>query len=222
MQALGWGFPAERSARAAVEFDGYGVEVLACDDDKLAVRYEATVAISVINEQLCSRTQTSVGGKRGTAAGSQASSLWSVHQPRRRDRRLVRPASPEPARRQASRHAVMGADVVLVGYFSAKQKDFATLMASAATELAARGARVVVQIVQRRGVSDGGVQKMSLPYSSRTLLSYGKVREVAQASHQADADAVIFVASLTARQQRTLTAMLGRPAVSLADILAAA
>jgi 50S ribosomal subunit-associated GTPase HflX len=115
----------------------------------------------------------------------------------------------------------MGADVVLVGYFSAKQKDFETLMASAATELAARGARVVVQIVQRRGVSDGGVQKMGLPYSSRTLLSYGKVREVAQACDQANADTAIFVASLTARQQRTLTAMLGRPAVSLSDMLTA-
>ncbi|AZQ40952.1 hypothetical protein EJ357_46725 [Streptomyces cyaneochromogenes] len=94
-------------------------------------------------------------------------------------------------------------------------------MASAAAELAARGARVVAQTVQRRGVSDGGVQKMGLPYSSRTLLTYGKVREVAQACNQANADAVIFVASLTERQQRTLTDMLGRPAVSLSDIVAA-
>ena len=62
---------------------------------------------------------------------------------------------------------------------------------------------------------------MSLPYSSRTLLSNGKVREVAQACDQANADAVIFVATLTERQQRTLTDMLGRPAVSLTDILAA-
>ncbi|MFE6618260.1 hypothetical protein [Streptomyces sp. NPDC057740] len=114
----------------------------------------------------------------------------------------------------------MGADVVLVGYFSAKQKDFETLMASAVTELGARGARVVAQIVQRRGVSDGGVQKMGLPYSSRTLLSYGKVREVARTCDQAYAEAVIFVAPLTERQQRTLTDILGRPAVSLSDILA--
>ncbi|SNT53292.1 GTP-binding GTPase N-terminal [Actinacidiphila glaucinigra] len=114
----------------------------------------------------------------------------------------------------------MGVDVVLVGYFSAKQKNFETLMASAATELAARGARVIVQIVQRRGVSDGGVQKMSQPYSSRTLLSHGKVREVAQACDQANADVVIFIGTLTERQQRTLTELLGRPAVSLADILA--
>lgn len=110
--------------------------------------------------------------------------------------------------------------MVLVGYFSAKQKDFEALMASAAAELTARGAQVTVQIVQRRGVSDGGVRKMGLPYSSRTLLSLGKVHEVAQACDQADADAVIFVASLTERQQRILTAILGRPAVSLSDVLA--
>ncbi len=110
--------------------------------------------------------------------------------------------------------------MVLVGYFSAKQKDFGTLMASAATELEARGARVVAQVVQRRGVSDGGVRRMGLPYSARTLLSHGKVREVAQVCEQADADAVIFVAPLTERQQRTLTALLGRPAAGLSDVLA--
>ncbi len=62
---------------------------------------------------------------------------------------------------------------------------------------------------------------MGLPYSSRTLLSYGKVREVARVCDQANADAVIFVASLTERQQRTLTGMFDRPAVSLSNILAA-
>ncbi|MET9880004.1 hypothetical protein ABZZ36_36130 [Actinacidiphila glaucinigra] len=144
-----------------------------------------------------------------------------MHRPRRRDRGLARRVRPERARRESSQRTTTGADVVLVGYFSAKQKDFETLMASAFAELTARGAQVVVQIVQRRGVSDGGVRKMGLPYSSRTLLSYGKVREVAQACDQANADAVVFVASLTGRQQRVLTAMLGRPAVSLSDILTA-
>ncbi|MET9693605.1 hypothetical protein ABZY81_35115 [Streptomyces sp. NPDC006514] len=144
-----------------------------------------------------------------------------MHQPRRRDRHLARRVSSEPARRQAFRLPDVGADVVLVGSFSAKQKDFETLMASAATELAAHGARVVAQIVQRRGVSDGGVRKMGLPYSSRTLLTHGMVREVALACGQAHAGAVIFVASLTERQQRTLTNMLGHPAVSLSDILTA-
>ncbi len=64
-----------------------------------------------------------------------------------------------------------------------------------------------------------GARKLSPPYSSRTLLTYGKVR--ASARDQADADAVIFTVSLTERQRRTLTDMLGRPAVSLSDILTA-
>ncbi|MFJ5214933.1 hypothetical protein ACIP98_09470 [Streptomyces sp. NPDC088354] len=144
-----------------------------------------------------------------------------MHQPPRRDRRPARRARPEPIRRQASRLTVMGADVVVVGYFSAKEKDFVTLMNSAATGLAVRGARVVGQIVQRRGVSDGGVQKMALPFSSRTLLSHGKVLEVAEACERADADAAVFVAALSGRQQRALTALLGCPAVSLPEILAA-
>ncbi|MFJ7065952.1 hypothetical protein [Streptomyces sp. NPDC101115] len=144
-----------------------------------------------------------------------------MHQLRRRDRRPARRVPSEPPRRPAFRLTAGGADVVLVGYFSAKQKDFDTLMAAAATELGAHGARVLAQIVQRRGVSDGGVRKMGLPYSSRTLLTYGKVREVAQVCDRTDADAVVFVAPLTKRQQRTLTDILGRPAVSLTDVLAA-
>ncbi|WP_354644605.1 hypothetical protein [Kitasatospora camelliae] len=145
-----------------------------------------------------------------------------MDQLRRRDRRPVRRrVPPEPARRRASRLTVAGADVVVVGYFSAKEKDFATRMASAAAELEARGARVVGRIVQRRGVSDGGVQRMGLPHSSRTLLSNGKVREVADARVRADADAVVFVAALTERQRRALTVLLGCPAVSLAEVLAA-
>jgi 50S ribosomal subunit-associated GTPase HflX len=114
---------------------------------------------------------------------------------------------------------VAGADVVLVGYFSAKQKDFDAVMASAADEVAALGGRVVVRMVQRRGASDGGVQKMGLPYSSRTLLSHGKIREVIEACDRTDADVVVFVGSLTEHQRCVLTATLGRPAVSLSDIL---
>ncbi|MFF3255758.1 hypothetical protein ACFYWP_33095 [Actinacidiphila glaucinigra] len=144
-----------------------------------------------------------------------------MHQPRRRDRRLPRRVPSASARGRVPRLTPDGADVVLVGYFSAKEKDFEGRMTSAATALVARGARVVAQFVQRRGVSDGGVRKMGLPYSSRTLLSYGKVREMAQACDQANADAVVFVAVLTGRQQRALAGMLGCPAVSLSDVLAA-
>jgi hypothetical protein len=94
-------------------------------------------------------------------------------------------------------------------------------MDAAALRLTARGARVVGRIVQRRGVSDGGARKMALPYSSRTLLSSGKVREVAESCERADADLVVFVASLTERQQHVLTGMLGRPVMGLSDVPAA-
>ncbi|CAM5276301.1 hypothetical protein SAVIM338S_00063 [Streptomyces avidinii] len=113
-----------------------------------------------------------------------------------------------------------GTDAVLVGYFSGKQKDFTALMDTAAQQAAKHGVRVVGRIVQRRGVSDGGARKMALPYSSRTLLSYGKVREVAALCEQTDADAALFLSILTERQRRVLTGMLGCPVVSLADVMA--
>ncbi|MFF2302810.1 hypothetical protein ACFVVP_09945 [Streptomyces sp. NPDC058128] len=144
-----------------------------------------------------------------------------MYKPRRDDRRLADRRFPAPARGRTFRIPAVGADVVLVGYFSAKQKDFETVMASAATTLAAHGAQVVAQIVQRRGVSDGGARKMGLPYSSRTLLTYGKVREVALRCEETDAAAVVFTTPLTERQRRTLTAMLGRPATSVSDMLTA-
>jgi hypothetical protein len=114
---------------------------------------------------------------------------------------------------------VDGTDIVIVGYFSGKQKDFTALMDAAAREMEARGARVVGRTVQRRGVSDGGAGKMALPYSSRTLLTYGKVREAAVLCERTNADAAVFVSvsPLTQRQRRVLTGLLGCPAVSLAD-----
>lgn len=113
-----------------------------------------------------------------------------------------------------------GADVLVVGYFSAKEKDFAALMDAAAAELTARGARVVGRIVQRRGVSAGGARKMTLPYSSRTLLSAGKVREVAEARERAGADAVVFVAPLTAHQREVLAELFACPVVGLGEAVA--
>ncbi|MFD9204171.1 hypothetical protein ACFWDP_38655, partial [Streptomyces anthocyanicus] len=105
------------------------------------------------------------------------------------------------------------------GYFSGKQKDFAALMDVAAQQLTERGARVVGRIVQRRGVSAGGVGKMGLPYSSRTLLSYGKVREAAALCEGTGADAAVFLPPLTERQRRVLPGLLGCPTVSLTDAL---
>ncbi|MFI9265343.1 hypothetical protein ACIG5C_13365 [Streptomyces werraensis] len=142
-----------------------------------------------------------------------------MHQPRRRDRRPSRRGASAPVPLPPYRLPATGADVVLVGFFSARQKDFETVMVEAAAQLAAHGARVVARIVQRRGVSGGGVRTMGLPYSSRTLLSHGKAREVAQVADQADAEAVVFTNPLTQHQRCALTAMFGRPAVGITDIL---
>ncbi|RPE29182.1 N-acetylmuramic acid 6-phosphate etherase [Kitasatospora cineracea] len=109
--------------------------------------------------------------------------------------------------------------MVLVGHFSAKQRDFEALMDAAAAALTARGARVVARAVQRRGVSAGGARKMGLPHSERTLLSGGKAREVARLCERTAAAAAVFVPDLTARQRHALTALLGRPALGLPEAL---
>ncbi|MEU2238622.1 hypothetical protein ABZ572_04350 [Streptomyces sp. NPDC018338] len=116
---------------------------------------------------------------------------------------------------------VSGARVVTVGYFSARERNHVALMDAADTELTALGARIVGRIVQRRGVSAGGAGKMALPHSSRTLLSSGKVRELAEACEATGADLVVFVAALTEHQQRVLAEVLGRPAVCLPTVLTA-
>lgn len=142
-----------------------------------------------------------------------------MHQRRGHDRR--------PSRRTASKQqqpltlplTLDGTNVVLIGYFSAKVKDYAAIMDSAAAELTLRGAQIIERFVQRRGVSDGGVEKMDLPFSSRTLLSPGKVSEIAAACQTADL--VVLIASPTGHQQRNLTAMLGCPVLSLTEVLAA-
>ncbi|MEU4169879.1 hypothetical protein AB0F46_23740 [Streptomyces sp. NPDC026665] len=91
-------------------------------------------------------------------------------------------------------------------------------MDAAATELTARGARIVGRITQRRGVSDGGVRKMALPYSPRTLLSSGKIRELAALCEETEADVVVFVPSLTDRQRLVLTEIFDRPTVGVSGI----
>ena len=134
------------------------------------------------------------------------------------DRRPVRRVRTVGDRWPADPFVLAGAGVVIVGYFSARQKGYASLMDAAVAEVTAHGGRVLGRAVQRRGVSRGGVRNMSLPFSSRTLLSYGKVREVAAVCAESGADAVVFLLPLTGRQRWALTEAFGCPAVSLADI----
>lgn len=153
--------------------------------------------------------------------------VCGVHTYRRRDRRSVpRPGRHGRRREGTARSApgpvvVPGADVVIAGFFSAKEKAFATLMAEASAAVEARGARVVARVVQRRGVSAGGVRKMTLPFSPRTLIGSGKVRETGALAARTGAGAVIFLNPLTPLQREVLSELLGCPALSLAEFLAA-
>ena len=89
------------------------------------------------------------------------------------------------------------------------------------------GGRVVEQFVQRRGVSGnkkgdapGGKANMDRPYSSRTLMSAGKVREMAAVRVETDAMAVVFANELTNRQRAVLAESLGCPVFSHGDLRA--
>uniref|UniRef100_UPI000ACAB3E2 HflX-like GTP-binding protein n=1 Tax=Streptomyces sp. SBT349 TaxID=1580539 RepID=UPI000ACAB3E2 len=113
--------------------------------------------------------------------------------------------------------ALEGASVILVGYFSAKEKDWAARMHRAAATLTGRSARVVGHVVQRRGVSAGGVRKMALPLSPLTLVGSGKAREIALLRARTGADAVVFLNELTPRRRAALAELTGCPVVSLAD-----
>jgi hypothetical protein len=89
------------------------------------------------------------------------------------------------------------------------------------------GGCVVEQFVQRRGVSGnkkghapGGRANMDRPYSSRTLMSTGKVREIAAVRVETGAKAVVFANELTARQRAVLGEVFGCPVFSHGDLRA--
>ena len=113
---------------------------------------------------------------------------------------------------------ISGADVVLADLFSARHKDYAETMDDAAGRVESLGGRVVARLVQRRGVSHGGVAAMSLPFLRRTLVSEGKAREIATACDTHGAAVVVFVNSLTPHQEQTLAALFGRPVASLSGV----
>lgn len=113
-----------------------------------------------------------------------------------------------------------GGDVLLVGFFSARQRRHAILMAELAGAVTALGARGVGCVVQRRGVSDGGVKAMDRSYSSRTLVSAGKAREIARAREESGADAVVFLPPLTDHQRDVLAELVGCPVISSTDLRA--
>jgi 50S ribosomal subunit-associated GTPase HflX len=111
---------------------------------------------------------------------------------------------------------IAGKRVVLAGFFSAKQKNYEARMDEATSLVIGLGGAVVARIVQRRGVSRGGVAVMSRPLSRRTLVSTGKAREIAAACAQKNADVVVFVNELSEHQRNVLSDVCTVPVVGLA------
>ncbi|ROO90886.1 putative GTPase [Actinocorallia herbida] len=121
--------------------------------------------------------------------------------------------------------AICANGVVIAGLFSAKRKDHGEVMDALAAEVTGLGGSVVGRFVQRRGISghrkggsSGGKANMDRPYSSRMLMTSGKVREIATCLAQTDAGAVVFANELTGRQRRALTRSLGCPVFSGRDL----
>ncbi|MGC4848388.1 hypothetical protein ACLQ3F_14210 [Micromonospora sp. DT15] len=111
-----------------------------------------------------------------------------------------------------------GAEVALVGLFSAKDKEFESTLDLLASLVEAHGGRVVGRHVQRRGVSAGGADKMGDPFSRRTLLSPGRASEVAEACRQQGVGVVVFANPLTDHQRTVLTDMFGCPVLTGDDL----
>lgn len=125
---------------------------------------------------------------------------------------MVRPTPRPPA------EILGGADVVVVGLFSAKEKQHRELMADLAGQVTAHGANVVGVFVQRRGVSDGGVSRMDAPFSRRTLIRAGKVREVADSCRRHSAGAVVFFNALTGHQRQVLEDTFSCPVLTAEEV----
>jgi GTP-binding GTPase N-terminal len=118
---------------------------------------------------------------------------------------------------------IAGSNVLIAGLFSARRKDHAELMDGLEAEVTRLGGLVVARFVQRRGISGkghapGGRENMDKPYSARTLMSTGKVREIAEARARTDAAAVVFHNDLTDRQRTVLAETFGCAVLSLSDL----
>jgi 50S ribosomal subunit-associated GTPase HflX len=119
---------------------------------------------------------------------------------------------------QPSSHLLAGAAVVLAGLFSAKDKTIVPALDTLAALIESHGGRVVARCIQRRGVSHGGVHLMSKPFSRRTLISPGKVAELAELCRTTGATAVVFSNPLTKDQCQVLQDLLGHPTLSGEDL----
>ncbi|MBL7496122.1 hypothetical protein I6A84_01220 [Frankia sp. CNm7] len=107
---------------------------------------------------------------------------------------------------------------VLVGLFSAKDRDYQVRLDILDARVTALGGHVLERFVQCRGVSDGGVRLMTAPLSRRFLIGPGKLEEIATTCSSKNIDAVIFINDLSDYQRRWLSTRLGRPVLTQADL----
>ncbi|MET8197897.1 hypothetical protein [Micromonospora taraxaci] len=117
-----------------------------------------------------------------------------------------------------SASVLAGADVLLVGLFSAKDREFGAKLDLLTASVEAHGGRVVSRHVQRRGVSRGGAARMAMPFSRRTLISSGKAREIAQACRAAQVEVAVFANPLTKHQRAVLGDIFGCLVISGEDL----
>lgn len=115
--------------------------------------------------------------------------------------------------------------MLVAGLFSAKRKDYLAAMDAVADSVIGLGGRVTGRFVQRRGSSGdkkgnapGGRRNMDRPYSRRTLMSTGKIREIAEVRAQHQAQAVVFYNELTDHQRTVLAEVIGCAVFSRHDL----
>jgi 50S ribosomal subunit-associated GTPase HflX len=108
-----------------------------------------------------------------------------------------------------------GQRVIVAGLFSANLAQYEWFMSELTLAVEGHGALVVAMFVQRRGASDGGVRRMHDPYSRRTLMTMGKIREMAAAREALEATALVFHNPVTEQQRAVLSLLLGCPVLGM-------
>src|SRR4051812_17206640 len=111
--------------------------------------------------------------------------------------------------------SLAGRSIILAGLFSAKVEHPEAELSQRAVRIKAQGAVVVVQVVQRRGISrarkPSGAGRMDAPMDPATYLGRGKVEEIAELRAAKGAKLVVACAKLSPSQLANLERIMGCP-----------
>jgi 50S ribosomal subunit-associated GTPase HflX len=106
---------------------------------------------------------------------------------------------------------------ILAVLISAKSKDVERRLAAREAALAPQGVEVVGTLVQRRGVSRGGVKSMDAPMSSATFFGSGKARELESLVRERQAEIVYVLNRLSGAQLARLSSAVACRVISSPD-----